>query len=42
MTGNTTDFLINSSTGVVTVAAAGVALADCGKTYANVVTATQP
>jgi uncharacterized protein (UPF0333 family) len=42
MTGNTTDFLINSSTGVVTVAVAGVALADCGKTYANVVTATQP
>jgi hypothetical protein len=42
MTGNTTDFVIGSATGVVTVAPAGVVLADCGKSYTNTVTATQP
>jgi hypothetical protein len=42
MTGNTTDFVINSSTGVITVAARGILAPDCNKSYTNVVTATQP
>ena len=43
MTGNTTDFVINSATGAVTIVPGGVAPADCGKpTYNNTVTATQP
>jgi hypothetical protein len=42
MSGNTTDFAINSSTGAVTVVSGGVVLADCNKTYSNIITATQP
>lgn len=44
MTGNTTDFSINPSTGVVTVGSgsSAIATADCGKTFSNTISATQP
>jgi hypothetical protein len=42
MTGNITDFVINATTGVVTVVPAGVALQDCDASYTNIITATQP
>jgi hypothetical protein len=42
MTGNVTDFAINSSTGAITVVAGGIHPADCNMSFTNVVTATQP
>ena len=42
MTGDTTDFVISSTTGAVTVAPGGIVSADCNHAYSNVITATQP
>src|SRR5271165_6050850 len=44
MTGNTTDFALSSTTppANVVVAPGGIILADCGKSYTNTITATQP
>lgn len=41
MTGNTTDYTINSATGVVTVVPGGITSTNCGQTFSNTITATQ-
>lgn len=40
--GDVTDFVINSSTGAITVNTGGVASGNCNKTFSNTVTVTQP
>ena len=44
MTGDTTDFVLSATTppANVVVGPSGVAMADCGKTFTNTVTTTQP
>jgi hypothetical protein len=38
MSGNTTDFVINPKTGIISVGPNGIVSADCGKSFANTVT----